>query len=318
MPHSNPAPVDISIITVNYKMKDLIEACYASIERAAPALSYELILVDNNSGDGSAEHFQSRPGVTVIANADNAGFARACNQGAAAARGQLLLFLNPDTELPPGSLEAMAAFLRANPGAGVCGPETRNTDGSIEPSVYRLPTLKRTAIDCLWLNKVFGGYEVRDYESLKGNPKVEVICGACFMIKKDLFGRLGGFDEALWMYGEDVELCYRVRRAGFSCHYLDGVRIIHKRGERHLQEDAFHDMERIAYSHYKWIFHYYEKHCAAPARSALRMLMWVNVYPKLAARARRAARGDNSRDNVARVKALKRVLDEFILRRRHT
>jgi GT2 family glycosyltransferase len=311
--------MDLSIITVNYKMKDLIEACYKSIQSAAPALQYEIILVDNNSEDGSAEYFQKHwPDVTVIANTDNAGFARACNQGAAVARGDMLLFLNPDTEAPHGAMEAMVDFLRNTPDAGVCGPETRNIDGSIEPSVYRLPTLKRTAVDCLGMNKIFAGYEVRDYEPLTGRPRVEVICGACFMIKKDLFHKLGGFDEALWMYGEDVELCYRVLRAGFHCHYLDDVQIIHKRGERHLQEDAFHDMERIAYSHYKWIFYYYEKHCSVLARSVLRSLLWTSVYPKLVARKRRAAGGDTSRDNVSRIKALKRVLDEFILRRRHT
>lgn len=311
--------MDLSIITVNYNMKGLIDACYESLGRASLALEYEIILVDNNSSDGSVDFFNgSRPQVTVIANRDNAGFARACNQGAQAASGDMLLFLNPDTEIPPGALEAMVRFLRDTPDAGVCGCETRNTDGSIEPSVYRLPTLARTAADALWLSKLFGGYEVQDYSRLKDRPRVDVICGACFMIKKDLFDRLRGFDEDLWMYGEDVELCYRVRRAGCFCYYLDDVHIIHKRGERHLEEGAFHDMERIAYSHYKWIFHYYQKHCSPATQSLLRALMFLNVYPKLLARQRRAARGDNSRDNIARVKALKRVVDEFIFRRRHT
>ena len=212
----------------------------------------------------------------------------------------------------------MVAFLRANPTAAAAGAKTVNTDGSLEPSVYRFPTLARTLVDTLWLNKIFGGYEVRDYSRLTGRPRVDVLCGACLMIKKDMFDRLGGFDEELWMYGEDVELCYRLMRAGFSAHYLDDVTVIHKRGQRHLAEDAFHDMDRIAYSHYKWIFHYYEKHCSRPARAALRALLFINIAPKLAARTRRAAAGDTSRDNVARIKGLTRVLDEFIYRRHHT
>ena len=313
------APVDVSVITVNDKTKDLVDACLRSLAHAAPALQYELILVDNNSEDGAVDFFREQwPAVTVIANPDNAGLARACNQGASAARGKLLLFLNPATEMPPGSLEAMAAFMRETPRAGVCGPQTCNPDGSVESSVSRFPSLRRTAVVCLGLQKVFGGYEVRDYAPLTGRPAVEVICGACFMVKKNMFDQLGGFDEALWMYGEDVELCRRVRRAGFTCHYLEDVRIIRKRGDCGLRERAFHDMERIAYSRYKWIFHYYDRHCAAPARWMLRVLMWLSVYPRLVARTRRAARGHTSRENLSRIKGLKRVLDEFILRRRHT
>lgn len=308
--------MDLSVIIVNYNMKELVCECLESLRRAAPALEWEAILVDNDSSDGSVEELGGRfPELLLIGNKHNAGFAAACNQGAKAARGELLLFLNPDTEAPAGTLEAMVGFLRGNPRAAAAGCKNLNTDGSIEPSLYRFPTLARTAADSLYLGNIFGGYEVKDYSSLSGRPRVEVICGACFMIKKDVFDTLGGFDEEMWMYGEDVELCLRIRRAGYSAHYLEDVHIIHKRGQRHLQEDSHHDMERIAYSHYKWIFYYYEKHCSSAARAALRALLFMSVYPKLASRKKRLARGDDSRDNTSRIKALQRVMDEFILRR---
>jgi GT2 family glycosyltransferase len=309
--------MDLSIVIVNYNMKDLVRACIDSIYRAAPKLECEIILVDNASGDGLLDALRTeRPGVVLIGNSDNDGFARACNSGARTAKGRLLLFLNPDTEVTPGSLEGMAAFLDGREDAGIAGCRTENMDGAIEPSVYRFPTLLRTVSDALYLGPVIGGYEVKKYDALKGRPRVEVICGACLMIKKPVFEKLGGFDPELWMYGEDVDLCYRVKRAGLGAYYLEDLVVIHKRGTRHLQEDSLHDMERIAYSHYKWIFHYYGKHCSRPAQAVLRWILFLNVYPKLASRRKKLADGNDSRDNVARVKALGRVLDEFVYRRK--
>lgn len=304
--------MDLSIIIVNYNMKQLVLECLASLEHIRSELAFEVILVDNTSSDGSVAAFrQAHPWVTIVENKDNAGFAKACNQGVALSTGDLILFLNPDTEMPSGTLNAMTEFFRANPKAGIIGCRTVNSDGSEEPCIYRFPTLPRTLIDTLYLGKWFGGYEVKPGEITK-DTEVEVICGACFMIRRETVDEVGSFDEEFWMYGEDVELCWRARRAGWRIHYLHSVSVIHKRGQRHLDSDTYHDMARISYNHYKWIFHFYKKHYPAMHRAALRAIMAAQIYPKLWSRRRKFARGDKSKNNVERLEGLSRVYDEFI------
>jgi O-antigen biosynthesis protein len=304
--------MDLSVIIVNYNMKALVSECLASLDKLQTDVSFEVIFIDNISSDGSVEAVRkSFPWVSVVANTENAGFAKACNQGVALAQGDYILFLNPDTEMPPGTLDKMIDFFTRNPKAGILGCRTVNTDGSEEPCVYRYPTLARTYIDTFYLGKWLGGYEVKP-GALNGDAEVEVICGACFLIRRSVIEHVGSFDEEFWMYGEDVELCYRAAKAGWKIFYLNSISVIHKRGQRHLGEDTYHDIARISYNHYKWIFHYYSKHCSAPARFLLLMMMAIQIYPKIWSRRRKVARGDNSKNTVERLEGLSRVYDEFI------
>jgi hypothetical protein len=222
--------MNLSIIIVNYNMKRLVLECLASLERLRTELTFEVILVDNASSDDSPAAFrQAYPWVSIIENSKNAGFARACNQGLALSQGDLILFLNPDTEMPQGTLDAMAELFRVNPDAGIAGCRTVNTGGSEEPGVYRFPTLSRTLIDTPYLGKLPGGYEVKPGAIVK-DSEVEVICGACFMVRRETIERTGSFDEEFWMYGKDVELCRRARRAGWKIFYLTSCSVIHKGG----------------------------------------------------------------------------------------
>ncbi|MFA6448172.1 MAG: glycosyltransferase family 2 protein [bacterium] len=310
--------MDLTIIIVNYNMKGLVSECLASLGKLQSEVSFEVIFIDNTSSDGSVDAVrQAFPWVSVIANTENAGFAKACNQGVALAQGDYILFLNPDTEMPQGALDSMIDFFVKNPKAGIIGCRTLNADGSEEPSVYRYPTLARTFIDTFYLGKLLGGYEVKP-GAITRDTEVEVICGACLLIRRSVIDQVGSFDEEFWMYGEDVELCYRAARAGWKIFYLYSCAIIHKRGQRHLGEDAYHDLARISYNHYKWIFHYYNRHCAAPGRLALRLMMAAQIYPKLWSRRRKLARGDNSKNNTERLEGLSRVYNEFILGRKQT
>jgi len=304
--------MDLSIIIVNYKMKDMVSRCLDSLRALETSVEFEVILVDNDPADGSAEHFSNNYGwTTFIGNRENAGFAKACNQGLARSAGECVLFLNPDTEMPAGTLDRMKAFLAARPEVGIAGCRTVNADGSLEPSVYRFPTPWRTFADAFYLGRWFGGYEVPP-ESLNGDRTVEVICGACLFARRRVLEEIGSFDEEFWMYGEDVELCYRAYKAGWRVCYVDSCEVVHKRGERHLAEDAYHDIARISYNHYKWIFCFYRKHYPPWANRALRRIMAAQIAPKIWSRKRKLARGDDSRNNVERLKGLTRVMDEFV------
>lgn len=306
---------DISIIIVNYKMKQMILECVSSIYADARGPALEIVVVDNASSDGIAAELSSKyPSVKVIENADNAGFARACNQGAEATSAPYALFLNPDTEVSEGALEKMIEFMETHPETGIAGPLTRNTDGSIEPSVYNFPTPVRTLVDILYLDNLcprIQGYERKFFRESPVHEPVQVICGACLLTRRSLIEKLGPFDEALWMYGEDVELCRRYRKAGYGAVFLKDCHIIHKRGRKHLESDTPVDMSRVIYWHYRWIFYFHEKHSGAFTRSVMRKLLYINIMMKYKPRKKKAASGGSSRDNLQRVAAFEKLLAEF-------
>ncbi|HOO55359.1 MAG TPA: glycosyltransferase family 9 protein [bacterium] len=303
--------MELSIVIVNYNMKQLVSECIASLEKVRDEISFEVIVVDNDSSDGSAGDLAEKwQWVEIIESGENAGFARACNRGADASQGDHVLFLNPDTEVKPGTLRCMVEFFKNNPVAGIIGCRTVNTDGSLEPSVYRFPTLWRTFVDTFYLGGIFGGYEVPP-ETMSSTSAVEVICGACFMMRGEALKQVGAFDEEFWMYGEDVELCYRAKKAGWESWYINDCEIVHKRGQRHLGEDSYHDLARISYNHYKWIFCFYDRHFPGLA-GILRLMMKVQILPKVWSRRRKLSRGDDSRNNTGRLEGLARVLEEFV------
>ncbi|MEW5947414.1 MAG: glycosyltransferase family 2 protein [bacterium] len=306
--------VRLSIIIVNYNTRDLIAACLKSILSDPPRMDFEIIVVDNASRDGSPEHIKAAfPGVKLVENSENAGFARACNQGFRLSTGRHILFLNPDAEAGSAALEHMADFLEKRPDAGIAGAKTVNLDGTVEPSIYYFPTPWRTFVDSFYLHRVFpglNGFEHRGYTAIAAPRKVEVISGSCFMVKREVLDRVGAFDEELWMYGEDVDLCWRARKAGWNSYYLPSHPVIHKRGTRHLEEGAPHDIERICCSHYRWLYHFFDKHFSPAGRRAAAWIVTVHVRAKLAARNKRLRGGDDSPDNLARISGLTRVLRE--------
>lgn len=307
---------DVTIVIVNYKMNEVLLECLESIYRADQKVAFEIVIVDNES-DGTlkkaaAEKF---PKAIVLENSENAGFAAACNQGMRAGAGRNVLFLNPDTEVYPGTLSKMTGYLDGRPDVGVVGPMTVNVDGAIEPSVYNFPTVLRTLVNVLYIDNLFPkleGYERKRMPAAPVHEDVEVICGACLMASRANLQRIGPFDEALWMYGEDVELCYRFRKAGLCAVILKDSKIIHKRGSKHLEEDTAIDMARVAYWHYRWIFHFHEKHSGPLARFLIRRLLYLSVMSKYLPRKKKLESGRNtSRDNESRVRAFEKILREF-------
>lgn len=230
--------MDLSIIIVNYNVKYFLEQCLFSVQNAAKGLTTEVIVIDNKSTDNSLPYLQPVfPSVRFIANADNLGFAHACNQGLKLATGRYILFLNPDTILPEDCLHKSIAFLEARPASGALGirmidgsghflRESKRSFPSPLTSFYKLSGLARLFPH----SPVFAKYHLGHLDE-STDHEVDVLAGAFMLIRKSVLDEIGSFDETFFMYGEDVDLSYRIQKAGYSNHYFAGSTIIHFKGE---------------------------------------------------------------------------------------
>lgn len=233
---NNSPGVDLSIVIVNWNSAAYIRPCVQAIQSNPPARTHEIIVVDSGSFDTCGAMLAKEfPQVIFVQSQDNVGFASANNLGAARSRGKVLLFLNPDTEVPGGALEKLFQTLDRQPDAGLVGARLLNTDGSLQTScVQAFPTIINQVLDAEPLHRAFPLSPLWGMAALfdkSPNPKtVEVISGACIMIKRAVFEIVKGFDQRFFMYSEDLDLCYRVRRAGFDCLYEPGAKITHHGG----------------------------------------------------------------------------------------
>jgi GT2 family glycosyltransferase len=212
----------------------MILECLESIERGAGNVRYEVIVVDNNSNDGSADSIAVRfPTVSLIRQSVNRGFAAACNLAARDAQGEYLLLLNPDTLVRNNAIENLLTFARRSPGAGIWGGRTEFSDGTLNPmSCWRRLTLwnlfcSSLALDTRYRQSAlfnaygYGGWS-RDTERT-----VDVVSGCFLLVSKELWDRLGGFDPEFFMYGEDADLCLRAARLGYRPAVTPEATIVH-------------------------------------------------------------------------------------------
>lgn len=248
--------MDVSVVIVNHGAGEYLEKTLASLPEAAAGLSYEVILVDN--GD------EPQPPAAEVRffTMPNRGFGAGCNLGAREATGELLLFLNPDCCLRPGALKAAADCLTQNENAGLVGLRTVLPDGSFEPGCLRgSPTPGRALCYYLRLDKLFpnsrtcGGYHMTWLDRSK-TCEPEAVSGSFLLLRRSLFEELGGFDEDYFMYGEDLDLCLRVRQSGHRVLYCAEGSALHYHGRcgtNPRQTAAFYDSMLL----------YYNKHLAA-------------------------------------------------------
>ena len=224
----------LSLIIVSYNTQSLLARCLASIA-AEPHPPDEVIVVDNASADDSVAMAREQfPHVQVIANAENRGFAAACNQGLRLAKGDFLCLLNPDTELFPGALAALAAFLAAHPEVGVAGPTLLSSDGTYQHAAFRFPTLPMAFIDFFPLNhrllnsRLNGRYPFRLYE----HPfAMDHPLGACMMVRREACTDVGLLDERFFMYCEEIDWCRRIKQADWEIMHVPGARVVHHGGQ---------------------------------------------------------------------------------------
>lgn len=206
---------NISVIVVSYNTADLLGACLESVF-ASRQVNCEVFVVDNASHDESTGVVQERfPSVRLIANEDNRGFGAANNQALRECTGHYIIFLNPDTTVEPDSFYKMVLFMNANPQVGLAGPMVLNPDGTRQGSVsFRYPGHR---------------YGAADLGDLPGD--IACVLGACQIASTDLLQELGGFDEGFFLYGEDQDLCLRVRKRGFEIGFVTDAVIMHHGGQ---------------------------------------------------------------------------------------
>lgn len=228
----------LSVIIVSYHVKEFLEQTLASVRRAVEGLRSEIIVVDNASRDGSVElvrqHF---PEVRLIANGENVGFARACNQGLRLARGNFLTLLNPDTLVQEDTFTSTIAFFREHPDTGLLGCKILNPDGTLQLACRRsYPTpwvalTKMIGLSRLFpRSRLFGRYNLT-YLDPDQTCEVEAISGSFMMIQRPVLETVGYLDEDFFMYGEDLDWCYRIHQGGWKVRYFPGTQIVHFKGE---------------------------------------------------------------------------------------
>lgn len=228
----------LSVIIVNYNVKYFLEQCLHSVQKACAGLEAEIIVVDNCSTDGSREFLEPAfPQVRFIWNSGNEGFAKANNQAIAVANGEYILFLNPDTLVPEDCFEKSIQFLLTQQKAGALG--IKMIDGSgrfLKESKRAFPSpltslYKLSGLSVLFpRSKIFARYHL-GHLSADENHEVDVLAGAFMLMPRDILNRIGNFDETFFMYGEDVDLSYRIQKAGYRNFYFAGSSIIHFKGE---------------------------------------------------------------------------------------
>ena len=229
----------LSVIIVNYNVKYFLEVCLHSVLRSAQGIDTEIIVVDNNSSDDSCAMVRGRfPSVMLIENKDNKGFSKANNQGVATAKGEYILFLNPDTVMPEEFLTKTLAYMDTHPEAGAIGPRLIDGKGQFAPDAKKsFPTLSVAIFKTTGINKLFSkspyfnkyyAVHVGEHET----AQVDVLSGCCMLVRKKAMDDAGGpFDEDYFMYCEDVDLSYRIEKAGYKNIYFPEVDLIHYKGE---------------------------------------------------------------------------------------
>lgn len=234
---------DLSIIIVNWNVRDLLRACLHAIDRGRGGLSLEVIVIDSASADGSVDMVRAEfPWVILVACTENVGFPRGNNMGLARANGRFLLLLNPDTEIVADALPVMVQYLTTETAVGVLGPQLRYPDGAIQSSRRRFPTLATPFFESTWLQPLAPRRLLRHYYALDlpdDQPaEVDWVMGACLMLRREVLVQVGGMDAAYFMYSEELDWCRRIKAAGWRVVYLPSAQVVHHEGKSSEQAVA--------------------------------------------------------------------------------
>ncbi|HPW34747.1 MAG TPA: glycosyltransferase family 2 protein [Candidatus Paceibacterota bacterium] len=275
----------LSLITVTWNSKDKIGRQIQSVEKAAAGLEFEEIIIDNASTDGTADYIQQNfPQVKLIANQQNLGFAAANNQGLQEAKGEFVLFLNPDMQLEEGSLPKILTWLKNKPEVGLVGCRLVNEKGEVnlEAGPRRLPTVLNQLAIIFKIPKIFPGvlnqYMMRGFD-FTTEQEVETVRGSFMLVRRELLNQLGwGFDPRYFIWFEDVDLCREIKRLGFKVFYTPLISCVDFVGQSFKQRDSFWKQKNFTKSMlvyfqkwepwYKWLW-------VALARAIILPVAWV-------------------------------------------
>lgn len=247
--------MDLSIIIVNWNTRNLLVQCLSSIYQTVRTVEMEVWVVDNGSKDGSGTAAVEKfPETKFVQNKVNFGFARANNQALNLATGRYLLLLNPDTKVNPGAVERLISFMNAHPEAGGAGAQLINSDGSKQNSIANFPSLATELLNknlLRWLfPKQFPGKERNYSESVE----VDSVIGACMMVRREALEKVGLFDEDYFLFLEETDWCYRMKRAGWKIYHVPRAEVYHFQGK-----SAETERKRAKVEYYCSRYHFFRK-----------------------------------------------------------
>lgn len=251
--------MDLSIIIVSYNTCRLTLDCLESVYGSETVYSYEVIVVDNASKDDSVQAIQENfPQVRLIANNDNTGFAKANNQAMGIAQGRYALLLNSDTIVQKDTFQTMIAYMDEHPDLGAAGCKIILPDGSLDKACRRgFPTPSASFYYAFGFSKLFpdnprfNQYQL-GYKDPNETYPVDCLVGAFMLVRQETIRQVGGLDETFFMYGEDIDWCYRIKQAGWGIHYHPATYIVHYKGASSRRKPF-----KIIYEFHRamWVFH---------------------------------------------------------------
>jgi len=304
----------LSIVIVNYNAGDLLEACLASIEQrlgeGSSAIEYETIVVDNASSDGSERAARIRKNVLLVSSQTNAGFAAGCNLGAEVSKGRFILFLNPDTKILSEGMERLIDRFESGKNEGALGCQNLLPDGTVQSTAYTYPNLvtmfffvfrmgelaKRPAVKKIFsffLGNIFGQFSQHDKRTA-----VDWVTGAFLMIKREAWMKTGAFDERFFLFCEEIDLCRRVKNAGYEVIFDPSYEIEHFVGFSSRKVKPFVLKEK-----FKSYLAYFEKHHSTFDNVMLKLMFffgirfWIIIF-KIAGNAESASAYRELRDGL--------------------
>lgn len=260
--------IKISVIIVNWNTKDLLKQCLESLiaDLTFNKISNEIIVVDNNSSDGSVEMVKKMfPSVRLICNKQNLGYAKGNNKGIKNATGEYIMILNTDTIIKQGAIKKLVGFLDREERVDIVGPKILNQDGTPQSSCGRFPNLAVCGV--MLFKEHFGGSKFVRW-SPSESVFVDWVIGAAFIARKKIFEKIGGFDENIFMYMEEVEWFYRAKKAGFKVYFLKDAEIIHL-GRGSSKSGKTQPILNI----YKGLIYFYKKHKTFPELFVLKLML---------------------------------------------
>lgn len=292
------APV-LSVVVLSWNTKALTLACLSALYAETPRHAREVIVVDNGSHDGSADAVAvAFPQVLLVRNAENRLYSAGNNQGAKAASGEFVCTLNSDTEVRPGALDTLVDFLRANPAYGAVAPKLVDPDGSVQHACQRFPTILSALCFDSWWGTWWPGsvvqrrYLMKDFDHLTSRD-VPQPPGAVFCMRREEYLRMGGLDEVLSLYYNDVDLSLRLWKAGRKVRYLTDAVVMHHRGA------STKSFAKMLVLWHKNRLSYYEKHWGAFGALWIRLVIRLRVLEEKFAIKKRC-KGDPARERAER------------------
>ena len=260
--------MDLSIILVSYNDRRRLDACLSSLQKHPPSVGHEVIVVDNASSDGTRDWIAGAfPSIRLIANPENAGFSKANNLGVRESRGEFLLFLNTDTVVPPGALDSLLAKLVSDPSLGAAGPALLHGPRSYQVSFGRSVNFGAQ----FWQKLVLNPYHKVRLKKGGKDRAVGWLSAACLLCRRTAFEQAQGFDERFFIYFEDIDLCRRLRKAGWKLVHVPAIRVFHEGGATTSPRAA---ASRFEYRRSQ--LYYYRKHNSRVSDGLLRAYLRLN------------------------------------------